>query len=216
MNDSRPASSKAKILSQIRNSQQATRLPKINQGTSAGLQQDFRPETDPLQRLLEELDVLGVSCYLEETEDGVQRQIQKLTKDKSILSWDAEQLPYDMGAILQRGKVCFEHDDMSFQAAADLGLTGCDAAIAETGSLVLCSGEGKPRTASLLPFEHLALLSRKDILLSMGEFFSKKVKEVSRSSCLNIVTGPSRTADIELSLTLGVHGPGKVMVVIGP
>ncbi len=172
--------------------------------------------SDCLERFKEELGLLGVECYVESDGEAVKQRLALLLEGKSILSWDATHLPYDAGGILQGRPVVFGRDDRTAQATADIGLTGCDAAIAETGSLVLISEEGKARTASLLPFEHVAIVMKSEIYYSMGEFFEKKRKEVARASYLNIITGPSRTADIELSLTLGVHGPGKLTVVIGP
>ena len=103
-----------------------------------------------------------------------------------------------------------------FQAAAEIGVTGCDAAIAETGSIVLLSGPGKSRSASLLPPVHLAVVRRNELRFSMGEFFKEFAGAMAAAACCTFVTGPSRTADIELTLTLGVHGPGKVIVVMGP
>jgi len=50
----------------------------------------------------------------------------------------------------------------------------------------------------------------------MGEFFRERAADIAASACCTFVTGPSRTADIELTLTLGVHGPGRVIVVVGP
>ena len=100
-------------------------------------------------------------------------------------------------------------------AQADIGLTGCEAALAETGSLAMVSGPGRPRTASLLPLTHIALIRQTDLLQSMGEFF-ERYRQSPVLPYLVFITGPSRTADIELSLTLGVHGPGKVIVVLGP
>lgn len=172
--------------------------------------------SDCLKRFKEELGLLGVECYVESDGEAVKQRLVLLLEGKSILSWDATHLPYDVGRILEGRPVVFGRDDRIAQARADTGLTGCDAAIAETGSLVLISEEGKARTASLLPFEHVAIVRRSEIYYSMAEFFEKKRKEVARASYLNIITGPSRTADIELSLTLGVHGPGKLTVVIGP
>src|SRR5262249_32018976 len=102
------------------------------------------------------------------------------------------------------------------QAAAGIGGTGSHAAIAETGSLVVLSGPGTPRAASLLPPVHLCLVRRGDLFASMGEFFRERAGDIAASSCCTFITGPSRTADIELTLTLGVHGPGRVMVVVGP
>ncbi len=169
-----------------------------------------------LSRFREELDALGVACYVEDDLQAIKRRLARLLAGKSILSWDVDHLPYDAGKILEGRSVVFGSDDRKAQATADIGLTGCDAAIAETGSLVLISEEGKARTASLLPFEHVAIVRRSDIYHSMREFFEKQGIEVAGASYLNIITGPSRTADIELSLTLGVHGPGKLTVVVGP
>jgi L-lactate dehydrogenase complex protein LldG len=50
----------------------------------------------------------------------------------------------------------------------------------------------------------------------MGEFFTARAEAMAQSANCTFVTGPSRTADIELSLTIGVHGPGKVVVILGP
>jgi L-lactate dehydrogenase complex protein LldG len=104
-------------------------------------------------------------------------------------------------------------------AAADLGVTGVDLAIAETGTLVLVSGAGKPRSASLLPPCHVAVLDRDVLvatLLQAGlalEAWHEGEAPAERGASINFVTGPSRTADIELTLTRGVHGPKEVHAV---
>jgi L-lactate dehydrogenase complex protein LldG len=93
-------------------------------------------------------------------------------------------------------------------AACDLGITGVDAALPETGTLLLRSGPDRPRTASLVPRVHLALLTpgalRADLQAALNE--------CRDTSCATLITGPSRTSDIELTLTIGVHGP-KVLYV---
>ncbi len=81
---------------------------------------------------------------------------------------------------------------------------------------MLLSGEGKPRAASLLPPVHLAVVCRNDLRFSMAEFFSERADAMAAARCCTFITGPSRTADIELTLTVGVHGPGEVIVVVGP
>ncbi|MEE9170208.1 MAG: LUD domain-containing protein, partial [bacterium] len=103
-----------------------------------------------MNRFKQELDSLGVDYYFEDDREAVKRRIGSLLDGKSILSWDFDYLPYDAGAVLQGRSIQFCKNDRTEQAKADIGLTGCDAAIAETGSLVLISGEGKARTASLL------------------------------------------------------------------
>lgn len=104
-------------------------------------------------------------------------------------------------------------------ADADLGVTGVDLAIAETGTLVVVSGAGRPRSASLLPPCHVAIFDRDALvtsLLQAGlalEAWHDGVPPEDRGAAINFITGPSRTADIELTLTRGVHGPREVHAV---
>ncbi len=93
-------------------------------------------------------------------------------------------------------------------AGCELGVTGVDAALPETGTLLLRSSPEKPRVVSLLPRVHLALL-RRDALRPDLHYAFGLVKDDPYSV---LVTGPSRTADIELTLTLGVHGPRSLYV----
>ena len=88
-------------------------------------------------------------------------------------------------------------------AECDLGVTGVDAALPETGTLVLRSSPEKPRVVSLLPRVHLAILRPSALRADLHQVFA----EVKGDGYVVLVTGPSRTADIELTLTLGVHGP---------
>lgn len=102
-------------------------------------------------------------------------------------------------------------------AEADLGLTGADLAVAETGSLVLRSGPGRPRSTSLLPPYHVALFDRPALVESLaqvGVFLEAWHEDPSGwGANVSFITGPSRTADIELTLTRGVHGPKEVHAI---
>ncbi|PYR25851.1 MAG: hypothetical protein DMF98_10815 [Acidobacteria bacterium] len=157
---------------------------------------------------------VGVDYHVEASAAEVRTRVADIVGSRSVLRWDVRHLPYDIGGILENA--ADGSSPRERQAAAQIGVTGCDAAIAETGSLVLLSGEGKPRAASLLPPVHLAILQRNDLRFSMGEFFSARRDAIAAAACCTVVTGPSRTADIELTLTVGVHGPGEVIVVVGP
>lgn len=95
-------------------------------------------------------------------------------------------------------------------AEAGLGITGVLCAIASTGTLVLAGDVG--RQASLLPMNHLALVRSSQIVPGMAEALARHAAELP--SAWIQATGPSRTADIELTLTTGVHGPGVVDVVL--
>jgi L-lactate dehydrogenase complex protein LldG len=104
-------------------------------------------------------------------------------------------------------------------ARADLGLTGVDLAVAETGTLVLVSGAGRPRSTSLLPPCHIALFDRAALVESLyqvGVFLEAWHGDgisPGTGAVVNFITGPSRTADIELTLTRGVHGPKEVHAI---
>jgi L-lactate utilization protein LutC len=84
--------------------------------------------------------------------------------------------------------------------------------LADTGSVVLAASRDEPRARSLLPFVHVSLLAEDRILPGLAELFEALAGELP--SALAIVTGPSRSADIEQELVVGVHGPGEVHVVL--
>jgi len=98
--------------------------------------------------------------------------------------------------------------DLREVAECDLGVTGVDAALPETGTLLLRSSPEKPRVVSLLPRVHLAILRPGALRPDLHQAFA----EVTEDGYVVLVTGPSRTADIELTLTLGVHGPKSLYV----
>ena len=88
-------------------------------------------------------------------------------------------------------------------------------AIAETGRLMLLSGPGTPLSTSLLPDTHIALVPRSRILRSMEDAFDLLRKERGAlPRQVAYVSGPSRTADIEMTLVLGIHGPYRVHVIL--
>lgn len=93
--------------------------------------------------------------------------------------------------------------DKRIVASCELGVTGVDAALPETGTLVLRSSPERPRVVSLLPRVHLAIFTPSVLRADLHQAFAD-AKDAGYSV---LVTGPSRTADIELTLTLGVHGP---------
>ena len=102
---------------------------------------------------------------------------------------------------------------------AAMGLTGVDYAIAETGSAVIVARQGASRLVSLLPPVHVAIVEHGQALPSLDDLFAllrERFGAGDVESYMNIITGPSRSADIEYQLVTGVHGPGEVhMVIVG-
>lgn len=96
----------------------------------------------------------------------------------------------------------------------DVGISTAQAAIAETGTLVLDSADERHRLVSLVPPVHIAIIDASRTCETLGEALAllRNRKELSRA--VTFVTGPSRTADIELTLTVGVHGPQELYVIV--
>ena len=86
------------------------------------------------------------------------------------------------------------------------------AGIAETGSIVCASVEGRAVQASLLPSHHLAILPAAKIYATLDDFFQSL--SATPPTNIAVITGPSRTADIELTLAIGVHGPERLDVIV--
>jgi L-lactate utilization protein LutC len=99
-------------------------------------------------------------------------------------------------------------------AAADIGITSADYALADTGTLVMLASPREARLVSLLPPVHIAVVPQDRILTGLDELFSVLPRPADQTSSMVLITGPSRTADIEQILVRGVHGPGQICVVI--
>ncbi len=108
------------------------------------------------------------------------------------------------------------HGGMDAIEPIAVGLTGAFAGLADTGSLVLISGSGRSRVASLLPPIHIAILRQSRVFATLPAFLAANRGAIDLGSNAVLVTGPSRTADIEMSLTHGVHGPREVHVIVVP
>jgi L-lactate utilization protein LutC len=86
------------------------------------------------------------------------------------------------------------------------------AGIAETGTIVCTSSPGKALQASVVAYHHIAIVARENIFADLDEFFARMTDPLPTN--ITFVTGPSRTGDIELTLSIGVHGPGRVDIII--
>jgi L-lactate dehydrogenase complex protein LldG len=98
-----------------------------------------------------------------------------------------------------------------------LGITGCFCAIAETGTIVITSGAGTPTATALLPDTHDAIVRPERIVSGMEEAFALiRAEQGAMPRALNLISGPSRTGDIEQTIVLGAHGPFRVhLLVVG-
>ena len=97
-----------------------------------------------------------------------------------------------------------------------VGITGCYCAIAETGTLVLLSSPDTPPGASLLPETHIAIVNSNRILRGMEDAWEllRAERATALPRAVSFISGPSRTADIEQTVTLGAHGPYRVHIIL--
>jgi len=187
-------------------------------GRQAGTPVDPRPEilpprqaADPeaeVDQLLSEVNALaGVAKRVgpDEIEASLRNLIEQETVRRATL-WSSPTLRrLDVEGRLRACGVEIVAPDADKHALAqcDLGVTEADFALPETGTLGLLSSPERPRAVSLLPRVHLAIVSRSAFRADLHQVFS----EAKAHPYLILISGPSRTADIELTVTLGVHGP---------
>ncbi len=124
-----------------------------------------------------------------------------------LQTWDAASLPDGLLTALEQAGIQAQSTP---SPEIKVGLTGALAGIAETGTLLLSSAPGQPLTASLLPEIHLIILNASDLTDTLLHAFQQV--DLCQSAASVLISGPSRTADIEMTLTIGVHGPGDVHV----
>ncbi|MBI9016160.1 MAG: LUD domain-containing protein [Phycisphaerae bacterium] len=107
-------------------------------------------------------------------------------------------------------------DDDSELFNLNIAITDAHLAIAETGSIVLASDENYPRLTSLTAQSHIVILWPDQIVADMLDFSSalKEQIETNPNHSYTIISGPSKTADIEMKLVIGVHGPGQLDIII--
>jgi L-lactate utilization protein LutC len=179
---------------------------------------------DPLARFREAFVAAGGQLHVVADQTHAMEVILDLVRSRSVrrvLLGHGEVL--DAVAIVEPlraagveiADVVIERSERKEWFPADMGLSGVDYLIAETGSVVLASRREQPRSLSLLPPLHIAVAERSQLLPDLFDLFSSNAsRSEDLPACLSIVTGPSKTGDIELRLVTGVHGPGEIHVIL--
>jgi L-lactate dehydrogenase complex protein LldG len=191
------------------------------------------PET--LARFRVEFEAVGGVFHRAAGASAIPEVIGRLARERQgrrLITWHPEALGADWGEALRAaglivdvmpaGALADERERPALRrliADAEVGVTGADLAVAETGSLVLIAGRGRPRTTSLLPPCHVAIFGRGALVESLAqagvflEAWHHGAVPAWKGGAINVITGPSRTADIELTLTRGVHGPKELHAI---
>lgn len=185
-----------------------------------------------LESFVREAQAAGVEVYQPATADQAAETLMDLVKQagQQAMTWADEDLPIkNIRELLFRAGVTRHVPDLARDPvmrrqqwqnldAVRVGITGALGGLADTGSLIVTSGRQRARAASLLPETHIALLPNDRLYPTMQAFFAAPAaqKLTGDSSNLVFITGPSRTADIEMIITRGVHGPKRLYVILLP
>ncbi len=140
--------------------------------------------------------------------DAVARYLDAGNLPGSGCVWpDLAQLDWKSAKLLLEPRAACDDDA--------IGVTGVFCAIAETGTLMLCSGADTPASVSLLPETHIAIVPVERIVQVMEDAWDLARAELGQlPRAVNFISGPSRTADIEQTIVLGAHGPFRVHLVL--
>ena len=217
-------------------------LERVRQAARAGqahrahVRRDLDPHTgyagggpELCQRFADELTAVGGTAQLVEGLPAARAAVAEFLSRfgaASALCWQhalLEQL--ELSPLLAELKIeRLDHDRLlelepitrrAAMLAASVGITSASWAIAETGTLVMAAAPGRERAASLLPPVHLAIIAESQLLADLFDLFAAlQPAAPNLPSNLVFITGPSKTGDIELQLTTGVHGPGTIHVIV--
>jgi L-lactate dehydrogenase complex protein LldG len=190
------------------------------------------PQDDLGAQFVAEIAKLEGKAYPVRDNEEALETIAALLQAKAAttaLAWDLDQIGLPgLDALLRHHGVTILAPDVQGDQRADrlqelepapVCLSGVELAIAESGSLALRHGPGRPRLASLLAPAHIAIVRRSQLVRGLGEALATLGERYGAAlfdptSNLTFITGPSRTADIEMTLSLGIHGPPEVHVIL--
>ncbi len=169
-----------------------------------------------------------ILLWLEEEAQARKGAHQQTGQDRLVLSWDPALLPVPAlrEALADMKIQLVTPNDLTSDEARNrvrfirIGLTGVDAAFAATGSMLMATGPQRSRVASLLPFRHIALIPFDRLYPTIEAWLAERraagdlVDRYRNHANLTMISGPSKSADIEMNLTLGVHGPKFVHAIL--
>jgi len=184
-----------------------------------------------IQQFAQALEAAGGKFYVApDSEDAaaIALDIAKERSVQSVVAWNHPVLEVARTALTSASlrvvqsdaRAATRADIRAASAQADLGLTSCDFAIAETGTLLLVGNDKQGRLTSLLPITHVAIITPDQLMPTLADCVKLlRLQRLASSdgrlpSNISLHTGPSKTGDIEQVITKGVHGPKEVHVIL--
>ena len=169
----------------------------------------------------ENLEAIGGHCVIAETEAEAAQAVSRIIADLQKTALRGRRIALSDSPVVERlfREIQVGVDEITINPnkaelfGYDVGVSAAQYAIADTGTLVLESNAEKHRLVSLVPPVHIAVVSADKICSSLAEALAKVNEGSELSPAVTMITGPSRTADIELTLTIGVHGPQELYVI---
>ncbi|HEV8366386.1 MAG TPA: lactate utilization protein [Pyrinomonadaceae bacterium] len=170
----------------------------------------------------EQLESVDGHCVVVESELELVRVLTDIISQLQRTNLRARKIAISDSPEVERlvKKIGIDVDEIAVAPSAtdvfgyDVGISRAQAAIAETGTLLLDSSRERHRLVSLVPPVHIAIIDASEIVATLGEALARLREEEQLSPIVTLVTGPSRTADIELTLAIGVHGPQELYVIV--
>jgi L-lactate utilization protein LutC len=176
---------------------------------------------DAVRRFCDELKAAGGQAHVAADADSACRIALDLLRShgvrKAVLSRCELVERLDLAQRLREADIGVQKagdGDRDNLFAADAGISGVYRLIAETGTMVMMTSPEQPRSVSLLPPLHIAFADSSQLLPDLFDLFDLFSPTADAPACLTLITGPSKTGDIELRLVTGVHGPGEIHVIL--
>ena len=175
-------------------------------------------EGTAVERFRQALEAVAGRCFVVKDELEAAEVVRQIAEGRNSQCVAVSDSPL-AGRVMNLAALpaeMLEHAAAEALFDCDLGVTGAQWAVAETGTLVLESDAERHRLASLVPSAHVALVEARQVRQTLGEVLQaiNERGEGGLSRAVTFITGPSRTSDIELTLAIGVHGPAELYVVV--
>lgn len=199
-----------KALESTEGSKKELALPDLSRPGLVGTHEDL------VGRFIEEVEAVSGRVHRLANIDSAARQLESLIRAEKTESLAVSRHPLARAVssrVLGRHLVIDPEDNRDAIADADMGLTGVRLAIAEHGTLMLAPEDDHGRLAALLPPHHVAVMAESELVGTLAEAI-EHLESGPQPATITFVSGPSRTADIEQTLVIGIHGPAILDILL--